>query len=110
MYGLSDSDFERLELLFRRSGSLPELPGTAMRLVNAIDTDEASVSDIERIIVADTALSSNILRISNTGVESISHQPVTTVKGAVLRLGQRSVRNLAVSLLIQQVAHPRLVI
>lgn len=110
MYGLSDSDFERLELLFRRSGSLPELPGTAMRLISAIDSDEASVSDIERIIVADTALSSNILRISNTGVESINHQPVTTVKGAVLRLGQRSVRNLAVSLLIQQVAHPRLVI
>lgn len=98
---MADSaDFERLELLFRRSGTLPALPSTAVKLVKSIDTGEASAADLERIIVADPALSAEFLRMAS--VASTGGVPrYSSIRGAIMLLGQRTVRSLAMSLLLR---------
>ena len=103
----SEADFERLELLFRRASSLPELPGSALRIIHAIDTGAASAIDLEKIISADPGLSGNLLRVSNARVPGVENPQISTIRAAIMRLGQRSVRTLAVSLILHNVSHGR---
>ena len=100
---MQHSDFDRLLLLFKRSHSLPELPGIAMRLIEAVDSGEASAVQIEKIISADPLLSTKVLRLANTAQASSGHE-VATIRMAILRLGQRSVRALGVSLIMQKLS------
>ena len=94
------ADFERLDLLFRRSGTLPALPSTAVQLVKSIDSGEASAADLERIIAADPALSAEFLRMAS--VASAGGAPrYSSIRGAIMLLGQRTVRSLAMSLLLR---------
>ncbi|HEY3781082.1 MAG TPA: HDOD domain-containing protein [Fimbriimonadaceae bacterium] len=105
MFNNSDTDFETLVLLFRRASSLPELPGSALRLMHVIDSGSASAKDLEKIISADPGLSANLLRISNARVPGTAPNGVSTIRAAIMHLGQRSVRTLAVSLIMQQMSH-----
>jgi HD-like signal output (HDOD) protein len=95
-----DLDFEGMKLVFRRSAALPQLPGSAHRLLSAIDSGEASATDLERIITCDPSLTGNLLRLANSA-ESGLPGGITTVRGAILRLGQRTVRSMCVSLSVQ---------
>jgi HD-like signal output (HDOD) protein len=104
----SDADFDTLVLLFRRASSLPELPGNALRLVQIIDSGSASARDLERIICADPGLTANLLRVSNARVTGeTAHGGISTIRAAILRMGQRSVRTVAVSLIVQHIANGR---
>jgi HD-like signal output (HDOD) protein len=98
-YG-KDLDFDGLRLLFRRAGVLPQLPGSAHRLLNAIDSGQASAADLERIITCDAALTANLLRLANSADTGLPGG-ITTVRSAILRLGQRAVRSVCVSLTVQ---------
>lgn len=92
-------DFERLKLLFRRTCTLPQLPGTALRLINTIDTGEASAIDLEKIIVSDPGLAASFLRAA----AAAAHGDIEfgTIRQAILYMGQRAVRSLSVSLALQ---------
>jgi HD-like signal output (HDOD) protein len=94
-------DFERLILLTKRASCLPALPTTATRLIELIDRGEASVTEIEKITIADPSLCAKLIRAASIGIEN-SAQPVNTVRAAILRLGQSAVRNMALSLSIQE--------
>ena len=95
-----DLDFEGLELVFRRSAALPQLPGSAQRLLDAIDSGEASATDLERIITCDVALTGNLLRLANSADSGLPGG-ITSVRSAILRLGHRAVRSMCVSLSVQ---------
>jgi HD-like signal output (HDOD) protein len=100
-----EADYDRLELLFRRANSLPELPGSALRLIHVIDSGAASAIDLERVIASDPGLSANLLRISNARIPGVDAPGISTLRAAIMRLGQRSVRTLAVSLILQNISH-----
>ncbi len=102
---ISSSDFDRVLLLFRRVRALPELPGIALRLTEAVDSGVASALDLEKIISSDPALAARILRIANTGRAGWTDNEVSTIRMAILKLGQRSVKNLAVSLIMDSMTH-----
>src|SRR5436309_2216856 len=105
LVSMARSDYERLLLLFRRSHGLPQLPGIAIKLIEAVDSGDASSRDLERIISADPVLASRVLRLANTATFGSSSGAVSTMPMAIMRLGQRSVRALAVSLLMQNVTN-----
>lgn len=91
--------YERLQLLFKRTGTLPPLPTTVVKLIKTIDTGEASTVDVEKIVAADPQLCMDLLRAANSA--SAGGARIATIRSAIMRLGQRTVRSLAVSLLIQ---------
>jgi HD-like signal output (HDOD) protein len=100
------ADFQTLELLFRRAGCLPALPSTAIQLVKTIDTGEASASHLERIIASDPALSAEFLRMAS--IASVGGVPrYSTIRGAIMLLGQRTVRSLAMSLILRHMSFAR---
>jgi len=87
--------------MFRRSVLLPQLPGSAVHLLKILDAGDASGSTIERIVTADPALSASMIRIASSAL--YGGAKITTIRGAILRIGERSMRSLALSLALQSV-------
>lgn len=96
----------RLETLFSRTSSLPHLPTTTLKLLDTLNSEDASVYRVEQIISGDPGLAACVLRLANSAwaLSSAAVDPdVTTISAALLRIGLRSVRALALSTLIRDV-------
>jgi diguanylate cyclase (GGDEF)-like protein len=85
--------FEELKLTNR----LPSPPGVGMRVLEITRGEDFSADDIANAIMADSALTGRLLKIANSA-QSGPGQPITTVSEATMRLGVRSVRNVALGL------------
>ncbi len=90
-------DFDSITERFRQTSTLPPLPRSAMALIEAVDSEEATVFDLERIISADPALSLAILRAATTD----PFERCTTLRHAVMKVGQNGVRALGISLAVR---------
>lgn len=71
-----------------------------MKLIQALEGSEVNVSEVERIITGDPALTAAVLRAASSALYG-GMDGVTTVRGAIIRLGQQSVQAVAVSLGVQ---------
>jgi diguanylate cyclase (GGDEF)-like protein len=85
--------FEELKLTQR----LPTAPGVGMRILEITRGEDFSAADIAQAIMADSALTGRLLKIANSALSSPG-QAITTVPEATMRLGVRSVRNVALGL------------
>lgn len=75
-------------------GKLPSPTGVALAILRLADSDQASVPELSRILGSDPALAGRVIKLANS-VNGGSTRPVTSVRSAVVRLGIRSVRNIA---------------
>ncbi len=85
--------FDELKLTNR----LPSPPGVGMRVLEITRGEDFSADDIANAIMADSALTGRLLKIANSA-QNGAGQPITTVSEATMRLGVRSVRNMALGL------------
>ena len=85
--------FDELKLTNR----LPSPPGVGMRVLEITRGEDFSADDIANAIMADSALTGRLLKIANSAQNS-GGQAITTVSEATMRLGVRSVRNVALGL------------
>lgn len=92
----SDREHRALVQLKTTATGLPTLPGVAMRIVQVLNDDEASVSDVVNAIQRDPALAAKILRVANSPLYG-SRRTVESLPQAVVRLGQRATESLALS-------------
>ena len=82
---------------------LPSLPEVALKIRNALANENVSIAEIARLIGSDPALAARILKTANSALFYRGTKPITSVHGAVSQLGQRMVRNVALSYAAQQV-------
>jgi HD-like signal output (HDOD) protein len=78
------------------------------RLRETIDGDEASITDIAQIIETDAALSAQIIQVANSALYR-GLNSADTVQNAVKRMGLKTVKNLAIGLVMKQLfqaTHP----
>jgi HD-like signal output (HDOD) protein len=80
---------------------LPTLPEVALQVRRAVGDPRANAARIERIINADPALSAKLLKVANSPAYRGS-SPITNLRLAITRLGINMVRNLATSLVMEQ--------
>lgn len=95
--------YDRLSLLFRRANLLPQLPGSAAHLLKLIENGDPDDPTLERIVTSDPALTASIIRIASSAL--YGGAKVTTIRGAILRIGQKSIRSLALSLAMQSMTN-----
>lgn len=93
---LGDSERRALQLLAATATGLPTLPGVAMRIVQVLNDEEASVPDVVNAVQRDPALAAKILRVANSPVYG-SRRHVESLPQAVVRLGLRATESLALS-------------
>lgn len=80
----------------RLSGNLPSPTGVGMRILQITASDEYSTDEMAQIILLDSALTSRIIKCANSAVHT-GIEPVVTVQDAIMRLGSRTVRDLALA-------------
>lgn len=81
----------------RSSGKLPSPSGIGMQILRLTRGDDFSTEEIGQVISADSALTGRLLMLANSA-ESAAREPITTIEEATIRLGIRTVRNVALGL------------
>ena len=87
---------------------LPTLPEVAIRVRETASDDNASITDVARIIETDASLSARIVQVGNSALYR-GINPAETVQAAAMRMGLNTVRSLATSLVMKQLfqaTHP----
>src|SRR5436190_6608594 len=75
---------------------LPALPSVVTRILRETESPDACAQNIERMISAEQALASKVLRVVNSAYYGLSGQ-VTSLSQAIVILGLQQVRNLVLS-------------
>ncbi len=84
--------FEELKL----SGNLPSPAGVGMRILQLTRTEDYSAEEMGEAIRTDPSLTGRILKLANSA-SNAGLEPATTVSEAIMRLGSRTVRDLALA-------------
>ena len=81
---------------------LPSFPDIALRIRRVLDKPDSSAEQLVRVINSEPVLAARLLRLVNSALMHRGGGQVTDLHAAVLRLGQNMVRNVAVSLAVEQ--------
>ncbi len=93
-----DSVFNTLRI----SGNLPSMPQILVQLIDQCHEAEIDLHDIAHIIDKDAAISAKLLQLVNSAFIG-ARRPFINLEQAVVYLGGDAIRNLAISLSVQQV-------
>lgn len=85
---------------------LPTLPEVANKVREIVDDQNANAEVITRVISADAALAARMLQVANSPLMR-GRSEITDLKMAVTRLGNKLVRNLVTSLVMEQLYHSK---
>lgn len=83
-----------IEEIVGHTKDLPSIPAAALAVMREVERSESSAMSVAKILVQDQALSARVLRLANSAYYGLSRQ-VGDLQEAVVILGMRSVRNLA---------------
>lgn len=90
---MSEPTFEELKTL----GSLPTPTGVGMQILRMTQQEEFSTEEVGRVISTDPALAGRLLALANSAESGVA-EPITSINEAMMRLGIRAVRNVALGL------------
>ena len=96
-----DAPLDALNAL-RVAGTLPSMPQVLVQLIDSCHDPEIRLQLIARIVDKDAAISAKILQLANSAAVGAS-RAFTNLEQAVIHLGADTVRNLAISVSVQQV-------
>ncbi|MFM9957860.1 MAG: HDOD domain-containing protein [Phycisphaerales bacterium] len=94
---LSAREVEQLhEQLMRRLGdtSVPSLPQVAVKIIELIGNQNATINQFAEVIKADQALTGRLLRLANSAMFA-QRQPVTTLQRAMVLMGMERLKAMA---------------
>jgi putative nucleotidyltransferase with HDIG domain len=98
----SDPAFEFVKRLGEELASkefeLPPFPDTALRIQEALSDPDVSIETLSRIVLSEPMLTARLLRIANSAMLRHGTFEIIDVKTAISRIGLDMVRNVAVSL------------
>jgi putative nucleotidyltransferase with HDIG domain len=84
-----------LDEIVRKTSDLPTIPAAAMAVMQEAESATSTASTVANQIAQDHALTARVLRLANSAYYGLSRQ-VDDLQEAVVVLGMRSVRNLAI--------------
>jgi putative nucleotidyltransferase with HDIG domain len=86
-----------LRVIAEQLQDLPPLPAVVIRVMQTVNDPKTAATDLNRLISADQAIASKLLRLVNSAYYGFSRR-VSTITDAVVILGFNAVRDLATSL------------
>src|SRR5690349_19774972 len=97
---------EALLQRLKRTTRLPSPPGTAVQILQICQKSEVDIGELVDTLAADPALSVRLLKYASSALLGANHE-VTSVREAVVRLGVRSVRLMALGFSLVSTDGPR---
>lgn len=91
---------EALQDFLRDADRLPVMPEVTMRLLGTLDAPDASAQDLATIVEGDPSLAVRLLKVANSSFYG-QRGRVATVRGAVVVLGSKTLRSLALAVWTQ---------
>ena len=79
------------------SFEIPSIPLVLIKIIQTLDEDKSSASELEELILHDPALSARILRLANSAFYSFRTE-VKTISHAIALLGMNLVTSLAIGI------------
>jgi HD-like signal output (HDOD) protein len=100
---ISEQEFlEKLQTAIHENKiTLPTLPEVAIRVRDAMESDDVTSKQIAEIVATDGALAARLLQVANSPLYR-GRVPIENIQMAVNRLGNTLVRNLVTSLAMKQ--------
>ncbi|MCA1989603.1 MAG: HDOD domain-containing protein [Desulfarculus sp.] len=89
----------------QRIEGLPAPPSLLSALLQALDDESTSASDLERLVCQDQATTARLLAVANSSYYGSRHQ-VTSVARAVVVLGLNEVRAICLGSVLTSLLHP----
>jgi len=87
---------EAIQDFFEEKVKLPSPPAVALKILNAVQSDENCFDELANIIMADPALTARILKIANSSLYGLSKQ-VDSLSQATALIGTQTLKNIALS-------------
>ncbi len=95
----SNENYQKIMDLISSDLKLPSPPAVAVRILNAVQSNESALKDIADIISSDPVLSAKMLRIANSGYYTRGG-PISNIQRAMTILGTNVIKNIALSFVI----------
>src|SRR3569833_2903218 len=92
---------DRIQIMIRQLKDLPGMPDVALQVMRAADNEKSSASDIAKIISRDQSMTPRVLRLANSSHYGAT-RTISTLSDAVVLLGLRTVRYLAMAASCQE--------
>ncbi len=87
---------EAIQDFFEEKVKLPSPPAVALKILNAVQSDDNCFDELANIIMADPALTARILKIANSSLYGLSKQ-VESISQATALIGTQTLKNIALS-------------
>lgn len=88
-----------LQEFINQTTRLPTPPAIALKILEAVRSDEINFEELADIVMADPVLTAQVLKIANSSLYSLPKQ-VTSLSQATGLLGTQALKNIALSFLI----------
>ncbi len=94
-----------LEIMIMTAGDLPTIPVVATKVMQLIESENASSEEMAKVVASDPAVAARLLKISNSSFYGRQRQ-VQTLSQAIVVLGFSVLRSLVVAASVKQVYKP----
>ncbi len=94
-----------LELIIMSASDLPTIPTVAIKVMQLIESENASAEQLARVVASDPAVAARVLKISNSSFYGCQRQ-IQTLSHAIVVLGMSTLKSLVVAASVKQVYHP----
>ncbi|MCA2979983.1 MAG: HDOD domain-containing protein, partial [Myxococcaceae bacterium] len=91
-----DLDAEVVRLIKAKLVELPTYPGVALQLQRLIASENYDLNALVRLVEADSALATHVLRAANSAFFRAAH-PITALPAAISRVGASELANIAIA-------------
>jgi diguanylate cyclase (GGDEF)-like protein len=95
----SEQPNQEILQLIQQQVNLPTPPTIAVKILNTVQKTEFSLTDLEKIISADPALTGKMLQIANSAFYSLPNK-ISNITRAMSILGTNVIKNIALSFVI----------
>ncbi|MEL6868211.1 MAG: HDOD domain-containing protein [Pseudomonadota bacterium] len=86
-----------------QSIKLPSFPDAVIQIRNALESEDCDIQKISKLASLETALASRLLQSANSSFYNPAGIAVNDLAAAVMRLGIKEVRNMAIALAVEQI-------
>lgn len=97
-------DAQFIKEVSRRIVNVPPLPSVAMKLIALAGDPNVELEEIDAVVSSDQSLAIRVLQIANSPFYGASYR-IASIAQAVMLIGFRSLRNLALGLSVMKVAN-----